>query len=222
MNNVFIPISREEISQRGWESIDFLLISGDAYVDHPSFASALIARVLEQRGYKVAIMPQPDWHNLENFAALGKPNYAVLICGGNLDSMLCHYTAAKKPRKVDKYTPGGVMGKRPDHATVVYSRCIKKLWHQMPVIIGGIEASLRRFVHYDYWEDALMPSILEDSGADLLIFGMGERQITEIADYLAGGADIRDIHHIADCLCSCRKGFYSSRRERGISLPCSN
>lgn len=192
----FLPISLAEIKQRGWESIDFLFISGDAYVDHPSFGPAIICRVLESQGYKVAILPQPDWHNLESFAALGKPNYAVLISGGNLDSMLCHYTAAKKKRSDDSYTPGGVSGKRPDHATVVYSKCIKKLWPDMPVVIGGIEASLRRFVHYDYWEDKLLPSILEDSGADLLIFGMGEKQIVEVADYFAGGASVEDIHYV--------------------------
>lgn len=173
-----------------------MFISGDAYVDHPSFAPAIICRILEARGYKVAILPQPDWHQIESFASLGKPNYGVLICGGNLDSMLCHYTAAKKPRKDDKYTPGGVMGKRPDHATVVYSKAVKKLWPEMPVIIGGIEASLRRLVHYDYWENKLLPSILEQSRADLLVFGMGEKQIMEIADYLAGGASMEDLRYI--------------------------
>lgn len=192
----FLPISLDEIKKRDWKSIDFLFISGDAYVDHPSFAPALICRVLESRGYKVALLCQPDWHKLENFAVLGKPNYAVLICGGNLDSMLCHYTAAKKQRSSDKYSAGGIVGKRPDHATTVYSQKIKELWPDMTVIIGGIEASLRRFVHYDFWEDKLLPSILEDSKADLLIYGMGEKQIIEIADYLAGGADIQDVHYI--------------------------
>lgn len=192
----FLPISPEEIQARGWEQIDFLFISGDAYVDHPSFGPAVICRVLEAKGYKVALLCQPDWHKPQNFAALGKPRLGVMISGGNLDSMLCHYTAAKKPRSEDKYTPGGVMGKRPDHATAVYAQQVKKLWPEIPVIIGGIEASLRRFVHYDYWENKLLPSILEASNADLLVYGMGEQQVAEIADYLAGGAQISDMLYI--------------------------
>ncbi len=192
----FLPISLEEIADRGWEQLDFLFISGDAYVDHPSFGPAVICRVLESQGYKVALLCQPTWDKPENFAVLGKPRLGVLISGGNLDSMLCHYTAAKKPRTVDKYTAGGVMGKRPDHATVVYAQMVKQLWPQMPVIIGGIEASLRRFVHFDYWENKLLPSILESSGADLLVYGMGEKQIVEIADYLSGGADVSDMRYI--------------------------
>lgn len=192
----FLPISPEEIQARGWEQIDFLFISGDAYVDHPSFGPAVICRVLEAKGYKVALLCQPDWHKPQNFAALGKPRLGVMISGGNLDSMLCHYTAAKKPRSEDKYTPGGVMGKRPDHATAIYAQQVKKLWPEIPVIIGGIEASLRRFVHYDYWENKLLPSILEASNADLLVYGMGEQQVAEIADYLAGGAQISDMLYI--------------------------
>lgn len=192
----FLPISPEEIQARGWEQIDFLFISGDAYVDHPSFGPAVICRVLESKGYKVALLCQPDWHKPQNFATLGKPRLGVMISGGNLDSMLCHYTAAKKPRSEDKYTPGGVMGKRPDHATAVYAQQVKKLWPEIPVIIGGIEASLRRFVHYDYWENKLLPSILEASNADLLVYGMGEQQVAEIADYLAGGAQISDMLYI--------------------------
>ena len=192
----FLPICKEDIIKRGWEQIDFLFISGDAYVDHPSFATAVICRVLEGQGYKVAILSQPDWQHIENFAVLGKPRLGVLISGGNLDSMLCHYTAARKPRTRDSYTAGGIMGKRPDHATVIYSKIIKKLWPNIPVIIGGIEASLRRFAHYDYWENKLLPSILIDSKADLLVYGMGEQQIVEIADYLAGGAQLEDMHYI--------------------------
>lgn len=192
----FLPISPEEIQARGWEQIDFLFVSGDAYVDHPSFGPAVICRVLEAKGYKVALLCQPDWHKPQNFAVLGKPRLGVMISGGNLDSMLCHYTAAKKPRSEDKYTPGGIMGKRPDHATAVYAQQVKKLWPELPVIIGGIEASLRRFVHYDYWENKLLPSILETSNADLLVYGMGEQQVAEIADYLAGGAEISDMLYI--------------------------
>ena len=192
----FIPISHEEIVKRGWEQIDFLFISGDAYVDHPSFGPAVICRVLEAQGYKVAMLCQPAWDKIENFAALGKPRLGVMISGGNLDSMLCRYTVGKHERAVDKYTAGGEVGKRPDHATCVYAQKVKKLWPQLPVVIGGIEASLRRFVHFDYWENKLLPSILESSGADILVYGMGEKQVVEIADYLAGGARVEDLHYI--------------------------
>lgn len=195
MNN-FLPISQEDITARGWNQIDFLFVSGDAYVDHPSFGPAVICRVLEAQGYKVALLCQPAWNKATNLAVFGKPRLGVLISGGNLDSMLCHYTAARKPRKKDNYTPGGIMGKRPDHATSVYSQMAKQLWPEIPVIIGGIEASLRRFAHYDYWENKLLPSILLTSKADLLIYGMGEKQIVEIADYLAGGAPIATIHYV--------------------------
>ena len=192
----FLPITPEEIAARGWEQIDFLFVSGDAYVDHPSFGPAVICRVLEAQGYKVALLCQPAWDKPENFAVLGKPRLGVLISGGNLDSMLCRYTAAKNERSVDKYTPGGTVGKRPDHATAVYAQMVKRLWPEIPVIIGGVEASLRRFVHFDYWENKLLPSILESSGADLLVYGMGEKQVVEIADYLAGGASIEDMRYI--------------------------
>jgi len=196
MNQEFLPVCKEDMQDRGWDQLDFLFISGDAYVDHPSFAPAVICRVLEAAGYKVAILPQPDWQNPASFQVMGKPRLGVLICGGNLDSMLCHYTAARKPRKEDKYSPGKRMGKRPDHATLVYTKIAKKLWPGLPVIIGGIEASLRRFSHYDYWEDRLLPSILTESGADILVCGMGENQIREIADYLSGGATGADLHYI--------------------------
>lgn len=192
----FLPITAEEIKERGWEQIDFLFISGDAYVDHPSFGPAVICRVLEHHGYRVAILPQPQWDTPERLAVLGKPRLGVMISGGNLDSMLCRYTVGKHERTVDKYTAGGTVGKRPDHATMVYAQLAKKLWPDLPVIIGGIEASLRRFVHYDYWENKLLPSILESSGADLLVYGMGEKQVVEIADYLAGGATVADMHYI--------------------------
>ena len=201
--NKFLPISQEEIAERGWEQLDFLFISGDAYVDHPSFGPAVICRVLEAQGYKVALLCQPDWSQAENLAALGKPRLGVLISGGNLDSMLCHYTAAKNPRSVDKYTAGGQVGQRPDHATAVYAKLAKQLWPQLPVVIGGIEASLRRFVHFDYWENKLLPSIIESSGADLLVYGMGEKQIVEIADYLAGGASMEDMHYIRGTAYAC-------------------
>lgn len=199
----FLPISRKEITERGWEQIDFLFISGDAYVDHPSFGPAVICRVLEAQGYKVALLCQPRWDKAEYFAELGKPRLGVMISGGNLDSMLCRYTVGKHERAVDKYTAGGAVGQRPDHATAVYAQMVKRLWPDMPVIIGGIEASLRRFVHYDYWENKLLPSILETSGADLLIYGMGEKQVVEIADYLAGGASPEDMHYIRGTAYAC-------------------
>ncbi len=199
----FLPISREEIAERGWEQIDFLFISGDAYVDHPSFGPAVICRVLEAQGYKVALLCQPRWDKAEYFAELGRPRLGVMISGGNLDSMLCRYTVGKHERAVDKYTAGGAVGQRPDHATSVYAQMVKRLWPDMPVIIGGIEASLRRFVHYDYWENKLLPSILETSGADLLVYGMGEKQVVEIADYLAGGATPADMHYIRGTAYAC-------------------
>ena len=192
----FIPISHEEIVERGWEQIDFLFVGGDAYVEHPSVGPAVLCRVLEVQGYKVAMLCQPAWDKIENFAALGKPRLGVMISGGNLDSMLCRYTVGKHERAVDKYTAGGEVGKRPDHATCVYAQKVKKLWPELPVVIGGIEASLRRFVHFDYWENKLLPSILESSGADILVYGMGEKQVVEIADYLAGGARAEDLHYI--------------------------
>lgn len=192
----FLPITAEEIKDRGWDQLDFLFISGDAYVDHPSFGPAVICRVLEAQGYRVAILCQPQWNSPEDLAVLGKPRLGVMISGGNLDSMLCRYTAAKHERAVDKYTAGGAIGKRPDHATMVYAQLAKQLWPDLPVIIGGIEASLRRFIHYDYWENKLLPSILETSNADLLVYGMGEKQVVEIADYLAGGATLEDMHYI--------------------------
>lgn len=214
----FLPITAEEIAERGWEQIDFLFISGDAYVDHPSFGPAVICRVLESHGYKVALLCQPAWDNCSNLAVLGKPRLGVMISGGNLDSMLCHYTAAKHERSADKYTPGGVLGKRPDHATMVYAKLAKELWPELPVVIGGIEASLRRFVHFDYWESKLLPSILETSYADLLVYGMGEKQVVEIADYLAGGATIEDMHYIRGTAYSCKQ-LPEFEPEEFVELP---
>lgn len=194
--NKYLPISKADLDERGWKQVDFLFIIGDAYVDDPSFAPAVISRVLESHGYKVGIISQPDWKDLRSIKVLGKPRLGVLIAAGNLDSMLSHYTAARKKRKKDSYTPGGIMGKRPDHATIVYSKMVKKVWKDIPIIIGGIEASLRRFTHYDYWEDTLKPSILLESNADLLVYGMGEKQIVEIANYLSGGLGIDDIRFV--------------------------
>lgn len=190
MNN-FLPVSKKEMADRGWEQADFVYITGDAYVDHPSFGAAIITRVLEAKGFKVAVLSQPDWNSTADFVSLGKPRLGFLITSGNIDSMVAHYTVAKKKRSADAYTAGGVTGKRPDRAVIVYSKMVKSIYPDVPVIIGGLEASLRRFAHYDYWNDEVKPSILLDSKADLLIFGMGENQIIEIAGRLDNGEDIR-------------------------------
>ena len=195
MNN-FLPVTKKEMLDLGWEQPDIVYISGDAYVDHPSFGASIITRVLQARGYKVALISQPDWHKKDDFMRFGKPRLAFFISSGNIDSMVAHYTVAKKPRRTDAYTAGGVTGKRPDRAVTVYSNAVKNIYPDTPVVIGGLEASLRRFAHYDYWDDKVRPSILLDSRADLLIFGMGENQSIEIADRLNAGEDITSIHDI--------------------------
>ena len=192
----FLPVTRQEMDALGWDCIDFLYVSGDAYVDHPSFAVSVITRVLTAAGYRVGIISQPDWHSKEPFTVLGRPQYAVLIGAGNLDSMVAHYTAAKKRRSQDLYSPGGAAGKRPDRATVVYANRVREAFPDIPIIIGGIEASLRRFAHYDYWQDKVRRSILLDSRADLLSYGMGEESIRQIADSLAAGCPIERLHHV--------------------------
>lgn len=195
MNN-FLPVTKKEMLDLGWEQPDIVYISGDAYVDHPSFGASIITRVLQARGYKVAVISQPDWHKKDDFMRFGKPRLAFFISSGNIDSMVAHYTVAKKPRRTDAYTAGGVIGKRPDRAVIVYSNAVKDIYPDTPVVIGGLEASLRRFAHYDYWDDKVRPSILLDSRADLLIFGMGENQSIEIADRLNAGEDITSIHNV--------------------------
>ncbi len=192
----FLPISKKDMKKRGWEQCDFVYIIGDAYVDHSSFGHAIISRVLESRGYKVGIISQPDWTDKESITILGKPRLGFLVSGGNMDSMVNHYTVGKKHRKTDAYTPGGVVGKRPDYATIVYCNLIKQTYKKVPIIIGGIEASLRRLAHYDYWSNKVKHSILIDSGADILSYGMGEHSIVEIADALNSGIDIKDITFI--------------------------
>lgn len=182
--------------QLGWEQPDFVYISGDAYVDHPSFGASIITRVLEAKGFKVAFLSQPNWKDTNDFTQFGKPRLGFFISSGNIDSMVAHYTVAKKPRSTDAYTAGGRMGMRPDRAVIVYSNIVKELYPDSPVIIGGLEASLRRFAHYDYWDDAVRPSILLDSKADLLTFGMGENQTIEIAQRLDKGESINDIHDV--------------------------
>jgi uncharacterized radical SAM protein YgiQ len=214
----FLPVNREDMEARGWDSIDFLYISGDAYVDHPSFGHAILTRLLESEGYRVGIIAQPDWKNHNDFMRLGRPNYAVLISSGVIDSMVNHYTASKKPRSDDSYSPGGKAGYRPDRAVIVYANRVREAFKGIPVIIGGLEASLRRFAHYDYWDDKVRRSILVDSKADLLIYGMGEKPILEIASALAKGrsihemAKIRGTSYIAD-------SFDAGDPSAGILLP---
>ncbi len=187
MRDLFLPVCKADMEKRGWERLDFLIVSGDAYVDHPSFGPAIIGRWLEKLGYRVGIIAQPDWQSTAAFAVMGKPRLGVLVSAGNLDSMLAHYTAAKRLRSDDLYSPGGKSGRRPDRATLVYCSRIRELWKNIPLIIGGIEASLRRFAHFDYWSNKVRRSILIDSRADLLVYGMGERQVEEIASQLAAG-----------------------------------
>ncbi|HCC08112.1 MAG TPA: YgiQ family radical SAM protein [Clostridiales bacterium] len=196
MINDFLPISKIDMDNRGWDECDFIFITGDAYIDHPSFGTAIISRVLEAHGYKVGIIAQPDVKNLEDFKELGRPRLAFLISSGNIDSMVNNYTAAKKKRKVDVYSPGDKVGSRPDRAVIVYCNKVREAFGDVPIIIGGLEASLRRFGHYDYWDDKVRKSIIVDSQADLLTFGMGEHQIVEIADNLDAGIDIHDINYI--------------------------
>ena len=192
----FLPVSREEMGKLGWKQPDFVYVIGDAYVDHPSFGHAIISRVLENAGYKVAICSQPDWKNPDSVNIFGTPRLAYLVSAGNMDSMVNHYSVGKHRRKTDAYTPGGVTGKRPDYAAVVYCNLIRQTHKDMPIILGGIEGSLRRLAHYDYWSDKLKRSILLDSQADLISYGMGERSIVEIADALNSGLSVRDLTFI--------------------------
>ena len=193
MKNDFLPVSKSDIEKRGWDYYDFLYIVGDAYVDHPSFGHAIISRVLESRGYRVAILPQPDWHSADEIKAFPRPRLGVLVSAGNIDSMVNHYTVTKKKRHDDAYSPENKAGKRPDRATIVYCNRVREAFGDIPILIGGVEASLRRFAHYDYWSDKVRRSILFDSRADILMYGMGERSITEIADMLNMGVDIKEI-----------------------------
>ena len=187
-------MSRAEMTARGWNELDVLIITGDAYVDHPSFGAALVGRVLEAKGYRVGIIAQPDWSNVESIRAMGPPRLFVGVTAGNLDSMLSNYTAARHRRTEDAYSEGGVPGKRPNHAAVVYSQMAKRAFPRVPVVLGGMEASMRRAAHYDYWEDKLRPSILADAKADLLVYGMGERAVRETARRLDSGC--RDLSGI--------------------------
>lgn len=192
----FLPICRADMERRGWDECDFVYISGDAYVDHPSFGTAIISRLLEAHGYRVGIIAQPDWKDAASVQILGKPRLGFLVSAGNMDSMVNHYSVSKRRRQQDSYTPGGIMDKRPDYATVVYCNLIRSIYKDVPIIIGGIEASLRRLAHYDYWSNKLKRSILLDSQADLISYGMGEHSIVEIADALDSGIDVKDITFI--------------------------
>lgn len=209
----FLPISRADMEARGWYYCDFLLVTGDAYIDHPSFGTAIISRVLENAGFRVAILSQPDFHDEHDFVAMGRPRYAVLINAGNIDSMVAHYTAAKKRRHDDAYTPGGVGGKRPDRAVTVYSMLARRAFPDTPIYIGGLEASLRRFAHYDYWSDQVMPSVLSSSGADALMYGMSERTVVELAKNLKAGK------HGADAVRGIRGMAYFAHDTEDIPFP---
>ena len=208
----FLPVSRRDMDARGWTQCDFVYVIGDAYVDHPSFGHAIISRVLEDAGYKVGILSQPDWKDPASVTALGEPRLGFLVSGGNMDSMVNHYSVSKKHRQTDAFTPGGVMGKRPDYAVTVYCNLIRRTYKKAPIIIGGIEASLRRLAHYDYWSDKLKRSILLDAQADLLLYGMGERSIVEVAEALNDGMDIHDVTYI--------DGTVFRVREPDPNLPC--
>ncbi|MBQ2848793.1 MAG: YgiQ family radical SAM protein [Clostridia bacterium] len=194
--NGFLPVTKEDMTARGWEQADFVYVSGDAYVDHPAFGASIITRVLENAGFKVAFLAQPDWRSNKDFERFGRPRLGFLVSSGNIDSMVAHYTAAKKKRSSDYYSPGGKFGLRPDRAVIVYCNKIREIYGDIPIIIGGLEASLRRFAHYDYWDDKIRRSILLDAQADLLSFGMGERSIVEIAKRLDEGENISDIRDI--------------------------
>ena len=201
MGQGFLPICKEDMEKRGWTQLDFVYVSGDAYVDHPSFGSAIITRILESYGYKVGIIAQPDWKDKNSVTILGEPRLGFLVSAGNMDSMVNHYSVSKKRRRTDAYTPGGVAGHRPDYAAVVYGNLIRQTYKHTPIILGGIEASLRRMAHYDYWSNKLKRSILLDSGADIISYGMGERSIIAIAEALDAGLDVKDITYIDGTVC---------------------
>ena len=214
MNHGFLPICRKDMDDRKISQFDFVYIIGDAYVDHPSFGHAIISRILESRGYSVGIISQPDWKDESSIAIYGEPRLAFLISAGNMDSMVNHFFVSKKHRPTDAYTPGGEINKRPDRATAVYGNLIRRTFKNTPIIIGGIEASLRRMAHYDYWSDSFKRSVLLDSQADLLLYGMGERSIIEVADALNSGIAVKDITFIKGTVYKTKStdGFYDEMR----------
>ena len=213
---MFLPISKQDMKERGWDQVDFVLVTGDAYVDHPSFGTAIISRQLERFGYKVAILAQPDWKSVDDFKRFGKPRLGFLVNSGNVDSMVNHFSVFKHRRKTDNYSPGGKAGNRPDRAVIVYSNRIREAYKDVPIVIGGLEASLRRMGHYDYWDDKVRRSILLDSRADILIYGMGERAVVEIAEALDSGLEAQHISWIAG---TCVKGSLSEADEDTVILP---
>lgn len=215
-NNTFLPISKNDMLARGWEEVDFVYVSGDAYVDHPSFGASIITRVLEHEGFKVGFISQPNWNNNESFKVFGKPRLGFFVSSGNIDSMVAHYTVAKKKRSTDAYSPGGNMGLRPDRAVIVYCQKIREIYGDVPIVIGGLEASLRRFAHYDYWDDKIRPSILFDSGADLISFGMGEKQTSQIAHRLNNGENIK---YITDIKGTCYAVPVENTPYKGVECP---
>ena len=202
----FLPVNREDVRERNWSDVDFVYVTGDAYVDHPSFGVAIISRVLEAEGFRVAILSQPDYKSTEDFKRFGRPRLGFLVSGGNIDSMVAHYTVSKKRRGYDYYSPGGKMGLRPDRATIVYCNRIREAYGDIPIIIGGLEASLRRFAHYDYWEDRVRRSILVDSRADILTYGMGENILRRIARLLDKGVPVKKIRDVRGCVYLATKG----------------
>ena len=212
----FLPVTKKEMKQRGWNQVDFAYITGDAYVDHPSFGTAIISRLLESRGYKVGIISQPDWKKKESIQVFGEPRLGFLVSAGNMDSMVNHYTVSKKHRQKDSYSPGGQMGLRPDRAVIVYSNLIRQTYKKTPIILGGIEASLRRLAHYDYWDNKVKHSVLLDSGADIISYGMGEHSIVEIADALSSGIPVEELTYIAGTVFKCKD---LSRIYEPIILP---
>lgn len=212
----YLPINAKEVEALGWDCVDFVYVSGDAYVDHPSFGASIITRVLEAEGYRVAFLSQPDWNSTRDFTQFGKPRLGFFVSSGNIDSMVAHYTAAKKLRSDDAYTPGGRHGRRPDRAVTVYCKKIREAYPDVPIVIGGLEASLRRFAHYDYWDDAVRPSILIESGADLLSYGMGEKQTVEIAAQLNAGIPVSAIR---DILGTCYKVPVRETPYTGVECP---
>ncbi len=208
----FLPISREDCDKRGWGTPDFVFVSGDAYVDHPSFGTAIITRVLEDAGFRVAVLPQPDYKSCDDFRRFGKPRLGFLVSAGNIDSMVAHYTVSKKKRSYDYYSPGGKMGLRPDRAVIVYCNRIREAYGDVPIIIGGLEASLRRFAHYDYWDNKIRRSVLVDSRADILTYGMGEKIMVKLARLLDKGVPIKKIRSERGCV-------YLCKREDPVSFP---
>ncbi len=212
----FLPVNNKEMKERGWEQVDFVYVTGDAYVDHSSFGAAIISRLLESRGYRVGMIPQPDWRNEESIRVFGEPRLGFLVTAGNMDSMVNHYSVSGKRRQKDSYSPGGQMGLRPDMPTIVYSNLIRRTYKHTPIILGGIEASLRRMAHYDYWQNKVRRSVLMDSGADLISYGMGEHSILEIADALNSGIPVQELTYIPGTVYKCRN---LSRAYDPIVLP---